>query len=126
MGALNFLLSARSLPPYTQVKLDLQALLFFSTWRLPFPEIMEAQHSPLSLTGRKPSFPNQKARTTDSPSEGKKAITYHSAGGTRSPVSPMYTEAHCFTLHLSAKESCISCPRAGISAPPLSGNPLLC
>jgi hypothetical protein len=56
----------------------------------------------------------------------KKATTCYNTGGTRIPISPRYTEAHHFTLHLPAIETHLSCPRAGIPAPPLSNNLLHC
>jgi hypothetical protein len=77
-----------------------------------------------------PTVPDRKRALTALPknknaifhTEGRKAIIFHSAGDTRSPVLPRHTEPQCFSLHLPAEESLVSCPRAGIPAPPLSGN----
>jgi hypothetical protein len=56
--------------------------------RLPSQQSMGGQHFPLSLTAREPLLSHQRARTPDSPTEGRKAVTCYSASGTRSPVSP--------------------------------------
>jgi hypothetical protein len=69
--------------------------------------------------------PPPKRKNTRFPSEGRKAITCHSAGSTRNPVPPRYTEAQGFTLHLPAGEPHLSCPRTGISDL-LTDNRLLC
>jgi hypothetical protein len=111
-GAPDLLLSARSLPPCHR----LQALLF--CWH------QEASHrawkpSTAHCPDRKESPHSSKGKNARFPTEGRKAITCYSAGSTRSPVPPRYTEAQLFTLHLF-------CPRTGIPAPPLSGNLLLC
>jgi hypothetical protein len=53
---------------------------------------------------------------------GRKAITCYSAGSTRRPVSPRCPEIPWFTLHHTAGESYLFCPRAEIPAPPLCGN----
>jgi hypothetical protein len=90
------------------------------TRRLPSPQTMEAK-TPHSLPARQQSLPHQRF-----PTERRKAITCYSAGNTRSPVSPRYTEAQCFTLHLPTGQSGLSCPRAGIPVPPLSGTLPLC
>jgi hypothetical protein len=86
-------------------------------WRPSLPTVPDSKRilAPLSK--------NKNARF---PTEGRKAKTCYSAGSTRSPASPRHPEAQCFTLHLPAGESCLSYPRVGIPAPPLSGNLLLC
>jgi hypothetical protein len=48
--------------------------------------------------------PPSKSENDRFPTKGRKALTCHSAGGTRSPVSSRYTEDQCFTLHLPAGE----------------------
>jgi hypothetical protein len=79
----------------------LQALLFF--WfqeaSLPIehggPELSTVPESKRALT------PLSKSENTRFPTEGRKAITSYSAGSTRSPVPPRYTEAQCFILQKS-------------------------
>jgi hypothetical protein len=85
-------------------------------WRPSLPTVPDNQ---TALT------PPSQSKNARFPTEGRKAITCYSAGGTRSTVSPRYTEAQHFTLCLPTGESYLSCSRAGIPAPPLSGNPLL-
>jgi hypothetical protein len=52
--------------------------------------------------------------------------TCYPVGGTGSPVFPNCTEAQHFSSHLPSGESHLSCLRAGIAAPPLRSNLLLC
>jgi hypothetical protein len=64
-----------------------------------------------------------KSKNSRFPTEERKTITCYSAGSIRSSVSPRYTEAQHFTLHLPAGELRLSSTRTGIPGPPLSGNP---
>jgi hypothetical protein len=68
--------------------------------------------------------PPSKSENARFPTDGRKVITCYSAGGTRSPVSPKYTKAQRFTLHLPPGDPWLSCPRTGTPGPPMSGNPL--
>jgi hypothetical protein len=67
-----------------------------------------------------------KRENTRFPTEGGKAVTCYSVGGTRRPASPRRSEAQHFPWHQPAGESNLPCLRAGTPAPPLSGNLLLC
>jgi hypothetical protein len=60
------------------------------------------QESPCSLS---------QSKNTRFLTEGRKAITHYSSGGTRSPVPPKYMEAQHFILHLHEGQSHLSCPR---------------
>jgi hypothetical protein len=103
MGTLSLLHSARSLPTHTQVNPRLQALL--SCWHQ--EASLPTKHGgPVLLTvpdSKRALVPPSKSKNTRFPTEGRKAITCYSAGGTRSPIPPSYTEAQCFTLHLPAR-----------------------
>jgi hypothetical protein len=93
------------------------------TRRLLSPQNMEALPT---VPDSKRALAPPKSKNAILPTEGQKAITCYSAGSTRSPVTLSYREAQHFTLHLPAGQPCLSCPRDGISAPPLSSNLLLC
>jgi hypothetical protein len=125
-GTPNLLLSGRSLLPHTKVDRRLQFFLFCWCQEASFP----TEHGGLALPTvsdiSRLFIPPSKNGNTRFPTEGRKGITCHSAGITRRPVSPKYTEAQHFTLHLPIGQPHLSHLKAAIPALPLSGNPLLC
>jgi hypothetical protein len=117
MGTLNMLLSAR-IPEWTQT------LSFLFCWwqEAFFPTEHGGPALPTVPDRERALSPPSESENARFPTEGRKTITCYSSGSTRSPFPPRYTEAQCFTLHLPTEESCLSCPRSGVPAPPVSGN----
>jgi hypothetical protein len=125
-GTFNLLHSARSLPPHTQENPRFQELLIFWCQEAFLPTEYRGPALPTVPDNKRGLASSSKSKNTSFSTEGKKAETCYSVGGTRSPVLPRHTESQLFTLHLPAGKSCLSCPRAGISAVPPNGNPLPC
>jgi hypothetical protein len=110
MGTLNLLLIARSPLPHTQLNPRLQALLFF--WHqaasLSTEAFLPTEHRgsalPIVPDSKRALTPLSKSKKARFSFEGRKAMTCYSAGSTRSPVSPRYTEpstSHCTSLQES-------------------------
>jgi hypothetical protein len=121
-------LSSYSVPGHYNYTPKPQAPGFAILWcqESSFPTEHEGTALPIVPDTKRALTPLPKSKNDRFPTEGRKTVTYHSAGGTRSPIPPKYTETQCFMMHLPAEESHLSCPRDGIPATPLSGNPLSC
>jgi hypothetical protein len=126
MGNLNLLHRARSLPPHTHVNSRLQALLFCWCQEASLPTKHRAPTLSTVPESKRALTPPSKSENARFPTKGIKAITCYCAGSTRSPVPPRYMGAQCFRRYLPTGKPCLSCPRAGIPALPLSSNLLLC
>jgi hypothetical protein len=108
MDTLNLLLSARSLPPHTQVNPRLHALLVPGGFP---PHRAGGQALPTVPDSKRALAPLLKRKSTRFPTEGRKAPLILC----RQHWKPCFLKVHStFTLRLPAGESCLSCPSAGI------------
>jgi hypothetical protein len=104
MDMLNLLHTARSLPPHTQVKPRLQALLICWCQEASLVKKHRGPASPLSLTAREPLFPHQRAKMPHSPLRGGKLKPGTLRVASEALFSPRQTEAQGFTVHFPAGE----------------------
>jgi hypothetical protein len=96
------------------MKSRLQALLFRWCHEASLPTEHGDPVLPTVSDSKRALAPPSKSNNTRFPTEGRKAITCYSIGGTKNPVPPRYAEGQQFTLLLPARESCLSCARTGI------------